>query len=330
MQVIFLIPWHRRQYADSGLTNLMAKWVVERPADKCVMLAPLRSSTLIAACLIKVLPRSGYYFPFLRYCLLRQQLNALKPDLLITEPGVQVPKSVNQLLWISQPCGTSLSKKVVQQIADSKIIVISSVLLLDQYTKLQYSFPDKVAIVPPVLAPVYEIQPLQPPSLYIKIVGTIPGEAALINALKAFSLFKRRQQSELQFIFSQDTATLFPAFVQKLNSYKYKAAVVINPAQTLEQDAHQEAGAYALLTLGANDQLDFQYRKASQLQVPLLLLPEKETAGATPIDQLAEQLMRVYKDESYRKQLVATQQSLFLLLDNQTAFNQLLATVKNG
>jgi hypothetical protein len=34
--------------------------------------------------------------------------------------------------------------------------------------------------------------------------------------------------------------------------------------------------------------------------------------------------MRIYKDESYRKQLVVTQQSLFLLIDNQTAFNQFL------
>ncbi|MBM3411801.1 MAG: hypothetical protein FJY19_00250 [Bacteroidetes bacterium] len=329
MQVVFLIPWHRRQYANSGLTNLMAKWVVERPADKCMMLAPSASFAWTAACFINVLPRLGYYFPFLRYFLLGQKLKKLNPDLLITEPGVRIPKSINQLLWINQPCGTVLSKKIVQQIADSKIIAISSVLLLDQYTKLQYSFSDKVIIVPPVLAPVYENQSLQPPALYIKIVGTIPDEAALINTLKAFSLFKRRQQSELQLVFSQDTATLFPAFIQKLNSYKYKAAVVINSAQTPEQEVHQEAGAYALLTLGTKDQLDFQYRKASQLQVPLLQLPENNIAEANPIDQLAEQLMRVYKDESYRKQLVITQQSLFLLLDNQAAFNQLLATVKN-
>ena len=72
------------------------------------------------------------------------------------------------------------------------------------------------------------------------------------------------------------------------------------------------------------DQLDFHCRKASQLQIPFLALPEKEVEGRTPVEQLAEQLMRIYKDESYRKQLVVTQQSLFLLIDNQTAFNQFL------
>jgi hypothetical protein len=77
------------------------------------------------------------------------------------------------------------------------------------------------------------------------------------------------------------------------------------------------------------DQLDFHYRKASQLQIPLLALPEKEAEGRTPVEQLAEQLMRIYKDESYRKQLVVTQQSLFLLINNQTAFNQFLEVAES-
>lgn len=116
----------------------------------------------------------------------------------------------------------------------------------------------------------------------------------------------------------------FPAFVKKLNSYKYKSTVVINPIQTPEEEAHQEAGAYALLALDAKEQLDFHYRKASQFQIPLLLFPENQVEEATPVDQLAAQLMRIYKDESYRKEIIITQQSLFSLVNNQTAFNQFL------
>lgn len=329
MRVIFLIPWHRRHYEQSGLVNLMAKWVAARPMDECIMLAPAKSSFFIDARLIHPLPRLGYYFTFLRSFLLGQQLAALRPDLVITEPGISIPTAINQLLWISQPAAIPISKQVVQQIASAKKIVITSVLLVDHYKKMQCLLSDAVAIIPPVLAPIYETQSLQPSGLYIKVIGNIPGEVALVNVLKAFSHFKRRQQSALQLIFSQDITTRFPAFVKKLNSYKYKTAVVINPVQTPEQEALQEAGAYALLTLDATDQLDFQYRKASQLQVPLLVLPEKEVAGVTPIDQLTEQLMRVYKDEFYRKEVVITQQSLFLLLDNQAAFTQLLAIAKN-
>jgi len=266
----------------------------------------------------------GFYFPFLRSFLIRQQLSSLRPDLVITELGSRLTPKINQLIWICQPLLPTASTQALQQISAAKKIIFTSVLLLDQYKKQQYPLPGNVSIVPPVLAPVYEMQSLRTPSLYIKIVGQIPGEVALINLLKAYSLFKRRQQSELQLIFSQEVATLFPAFISKLNSYKYKSTVVINPVYTAEQDAYQEAGAYALLTLDTMDQLDFHYRKASQLQIPLLALPEKEAEGRTPVEQLAEQLMRIYKDESYRKQLVVTQQSLFLLIDNQTAFNQFL------
>ncbi|MBU6177048.1 MAG: hypothetical protein KGO80_04705 [Bacteroidetes bacterium] len=329
MRIIFLIPWHRTQYAQSGLTDLMAKWMEARPADECIMLSPSISSAPNPAKCIRSLPWLGNYFPFLRIFLVRQQIGSLKPDLLITEPGIRLPKSVNQLLWISQLLPTPISKQVLQQITTAKKIVFTSVLLLDQYKKQQCPLPDEVSIVPPVLAPVYEKQSLRTPSLYIKIVGSIPHEAALINLLKAYSLFKRRQQSELQLIFSQDITSRFPAFVKKLNSYKYRTTVMINPVQTPTQEADQEAGAYALLTLDAKDQLDFLYRKASQLQIPLLVLAEKEVDGATPVDQLAEQLMRIYKDEAYRKQVMVTQKSFFLLVDNQTAFNQFLAAAES-
>ncbi len=324
MRIIFLIPWHRRQYEQSGLTNLMAKWMAARNKDECVMLAPSVSSVLIPEKCIKPLPRLGYYISFLRPFLLGQQLRSLKADLIITELGVQVPKSLNQLLWVCQPSPANFSKKVIQQIATANKVVFTSVLLLDQYKKQQCSLPDGVSIVPPVLAPIYETQPLRTPSLYIKIVGSIPSEAILINLLKAYSLFKRRQQSELQLIFSQDVALRFPAFVKKLNSYKYKSTVVINPVQTPEEEAHQEAGAYALLALDVKEQLDFHYRKASQFQIPLLLFPENQVEEATPVDQLAAQLMRIYKDESYRKEIIITQQSLFSPVNNQTAFNQFL------
>jgi hypothetical protein len=249
--------------------------------------------------------------------------------LVITEPGNKLPAKINQLIWISQPLLSTASKQALQQISAARKLIFTSVLLLDQYKKQQYPLPGNVSIVPPILAPVFESQNLRTPSLYIKVVGQIPGEAALINLLKAYSLFKRRQQSELQLIFSQEVATLYPAFISKLNSYKYKSTVVINLAYTAEQEAYQEAGAYALLTLDTMDQLDFHYRKASQLQIPLLALPEKEAEGRTPVEQLAEQLMRIYKDESYRKQLVVTQQSLFLLINNQTAFNQFLEVAES-
>lgn len=329
MRIIFLIPWHLRQYEQSGLTNLMAKWIAARNTDECVMLTPSVSSALIPANCIMPLPWLGHYFPFLRLFLLGQQLRSLKPDLIITELGVQVPKSFNQFLWISRPFTIPFSKQILQQIATANKIVFTSVLLLDQYKKQQFPLPNEVSIVPPVLAPIYETQSLRIPSLYIKIVGSIPDEAALINLLKAYSLFKRRQQSELQLIFSQDVPLRFPAFAKKLNSYKYRSTVVINPVQTPEQEANQEAGAYALLVLDAKEQLDFYYRKASQLQIPLLVLPDSESEGATPVDQLAEQVMRIYKDEAYRKQVMVTQQSLFLLQDNQTSFNQLLEAAES-
>lgn len=168
MRIIFLIPWHRRQYEQSGLTNLMAKWMAARNKDECVMLAPSVSSVLIPEKCIKPLTRLGYYFPFLRLFLLGQQLRSLKADLIITELGVQVPKSLNQLLWVCQPSPAKFSKKVTQQIATANKVVFTSVLLLDQYKKQQCSLPDGVSIVPPVLAPIYETQPLRAPSLYIK------------------------------------------------------------------------------------------------------------------------------------------------------------------
>lgn len=148
---------------------------------------------------------------------------------------------------------------------------------------------------------------------YFLFSGIISGnETQLLNLLKAFSFFKKRQKSNMQLVLlaaAEDASNL----VDNLKTYKYRQEVKLITSAP-EMDARNiVAAAYAFVyPLPGTAYPDFVLR-AIQCGLPLILADSqanKEIAGSAAlyIDpsnmmDVANNLMLVYKDEAVKSRL---------------------------
>jgi glycosyltransferase involved in cell wall biosynthesis len=134
-------------------------------------------------------------------------------------------------------------------------------------------------------------------------------EADCMLVLKAFSLFKKRQQTNRKLVFILPPPE---SVLKKLEAYKYRTDVVIL-SSSKETQQNVLAAAYAAIFIGMPDGWGQLILQAVSEGVPVITtsaLPAQEYGGASIIaidavepDALANQLMRLYKDETWHKQL---------------------------
>jgi glycosyltransferase involved in cell wall biosynthesis len=138
-------------------------------------------------------------------------------------------------------------------------------------------------------------------------------EEQLLMLLKAFSLFKKRQQSNIQLLIISMDGDKDHSPVEKLENYKYRNDVHLYPGLTEEEFIQINASAYAFLQpvkdFDGNGLLN-----AFQAQVPVISTVserEEETTGTALLfatyndhEQMADQMMTLFKDENLRNELV--------------------------
>jgi glycosyltransferase involved in cell wall biosynthesis len=135
-------------------------------------------------------------------------------------------------------------------------------------------------------------------------------EDGLIYLLKAFSLFKKRQRSNLQLVMAGEPGDKAK---EKLQTYKYRQDIHWCSASAA-QHGRLMAAAYAVLFLFEDDSPGTAVLNAWQTGVPVLVAGRTrlaEMAGdaalvAAAVDPvaLAGHLMAVYKDEALRGRLI--------------------------
>lgn len=136
------------------------------------------------------------------------------------------------------------------------------------------------------------------------------GETDMLHLLKAFSLFKKRQHSNLQLLMTGNPPD---EITEKLETYKYREDVhwcSVSEAR----ETRVPAAAYAALYLFVKDSPGSPVLEAWASRVPVLVTaghPLAEMAGdaalhATAGDPtaVAGHLMSIYKDESLRGRLI--------------------------
>jgi glycosyltransferase involved in cell wall biosynthesis len=144
---------------------------------------------------------------------------------------------------------------------------------------------------------------------YFFVDALAASEEEMVRLLKSFSLFKKRQLSNLRLV----VLGLFtPALRKRLETYKYKDEVHFFKGMTAD-DPLMEA-AYAALFPFEGDSLGTGVAQAWQTGVPALVRTDgnlREMAGDAALGvvdadpaSLAVQLMSIYKDESLRTALV--------------------------
>lgn len=149
---------------------------------------------------------------------------------------------------------------------------------------------------------------------YFVFVGGIHPRKNLLNLLKAFSLFKKRQRSNMKLLVTGRLAWDYDNVVEKLDSYKYREDVTL--LGYVEETAVIKliAAAYALVFPSFFEGFGIPILEAMQCGVPVITsntssMPEigKNAAlysdPANPAD-IAEQLKRIYTNENLRNQFI--------------------------
>ena len=138
-------------------------------------------------------------------------------------------------------------------------------------------------------------------------------EEQFLQVLKAFSLFKKRQQSNMQLLVP-GRFSISKKLQEKIDTYKYRQDVQLlnTPDESLLPQLM--ACAYAVLFTPENSTTAWPVAAAMQCHVPVIGAENnaavKDIADSTALyidatpESLAEQMKRIYKDEALRQSLI--------------------------
>jgi glycosyltransferase involved in cell wall biosynthesis len=149
---------------------------------------------------------------------------------------------------------------------------------------------------------------------YFLYLGDINVATNLINLLKAFSFFKKRQKSNMQLIIATKAFAPENAFVKSLKTYKYKNDVKL--VVELQEEELIKITAAAYVFIYALEQTGFYtpLLRAMQFEVPVITANSLVTAEICEdaalftdpaiFENIADKMMLLFKDEDKRTELI--------------------------
>jgi glycosyltransferase involved in cell wall biosynthesis len=153
---------------------------------------------------------------------------------------------------------------------------------------------------------------------YILYNGAVHAGKNLLHLLKAFSVFKKKQKTNMKLVFTETPVSSYSSFTESLQTYRYREDVLFTGPLTDEERAALTASAYSLVYPAVYEGMPHSLLEALLCGVPVICSPGsagEEIAGeaglyADPAEytDIAEKMILLYKDENRRTSLV--QQSL--------------------
>ncbi len=145
--------------------------------------------------------------------------------------------------------------------------------------------------------------------------GSIHPRKNVVNLLKAFSLFKKRQLSNMQLVLCGPMDWQTNDFEEKLATYKYRSDVQLLGLVPEIVQAQLTAAAYAVVYTSLWEGFGLPIVQAMQCGVPVITsntssMPEVGGAAALYADpnnpdEIASQMKLIYKDENLRNEMIA-------------------------
>lgn len=158
-------------------------------------------------------------------------------------------------------------------------------------------------------------------------------EPNLITLLKAFSIFKKRLKSGMQLVLINK---LNHNPIKDFHIYKYRQEVQIIPYESKNEEAKIIAAAYAGIFLPAFISSQNWGLQCLQSMVPLITTDDKnnktiyeEAAIYTATDEkkIAEYMMLLYKDETYRNVYIKKGQEIANLYNQEESTQRIWQTI---
>jgi len=149
---------------------------------------------------------------------------------------------------------------------------------------------------------------------YFLFVGGIHPRKNLLQLLKAFSVFKKRQLSSMKLLVAGRLAWHYDDVLEKLKTYKYRDEVILLDYLPERELAKITAAAYALIYPSYFEGFGVPIIEAMQCGVPVACsntssMPEAGGEAALYFNpnnetEIAEQMMVLYKNEQLRSNLI--------------------------
>lgn len=136
----------------------------------------------------------------------------------------------------------------------------------------------------------------------------------LVNLLKAFSIFKKRQASNWKLVFTGKPGAAYKDFTEGLKTYKYRSDVVLAGDLTEKEKSRILGSAYALVHPSFDKDFAMPVLEAMRSNVPVITsndssmqeMAQDAALNCNPEQQndIAEKMMLLYKDENLRQRLI--------------------------
>jgi glycosyltransferase involved in cell wall biosynthesis len=264
-------------------------------------------------------------------------LKKIKADVLVSPDGyssltTKVPQClvVHDLGFLHQPDAYKkshvrfLKRKTPKFLRKARSIVTVSQFSKDDIVKHYKTKPEKIDVVyngvKDIFRPVsFDVKNVVKEKFtegneYFIYVGAIQPRKNLVNLLKAFSIFKKRLQSNMKLLIAGRLAWKNEEFLQLIKTYKYRSDVVLTGYLTEKELANVLGSAYALVYPSFFEGFGVPVVEAMKCEVPVLTSEKtsmEEAAGDAALyfnpnhhQDIADKMMLIYKDENLRKQLI--------------------------
>ena len=175
---------------------------------------------------------------------------------------------------------------------------------------------------------------------YFVCKGYIGQQQNLLNLIKAFSAFKKRQKSKMQLIIAGTPGVGYKEFLASLKGYRFKSELKILTDLTKTEMIKITGAAYSMLYVPLFETSSASPWEAMKCDVPVIVsstgaLPEfcgdaALYADPTDFKNIAENIMLIFKDEKLRKELIEKGREQTKKFSSEKNLDSLFALIKNA
>ena len=283
-----------------------------------------------------IIARPTFISPYRDYIKIPSLLNQYKATVLVSAgcnclPLTKIPQCLllQDLSFLSDPQFTSgkdfrfYERMLTKSLSRTNHIITpsqaSKKIIIERYKGIE----EKIAVVQPGINKIFT--PLDEPlkrmirekyaegKEYFLYKGEVGHSKDLINLLKAFSFFKKRQKSNMLLLIVGQREENYKPFIEKLRAYKFRDEVKLLGALAIEELAMITAAAYAFVNPSLYEDIVLNPLEAMQCGVPVITgnsVLMREICGegalyvnASDFNDIADKMMLLFKDEAQKSKI---------------------------